>query len=49
MCLGNICPICGARIDDVDNVGKKYCSQSCEDVAIKEYRRFLMAQRRTVL
>ena len=32
-----------------DNVGKKYCSQSCEDVAIKEYRRFLMAQRRTVL
>jgi hypothetical protein len=49
VCLGNICPICGARIDDVDNVGKKYCSQSCEDVAIKEYRRFLMAQRRTVL
>ena len=47
--LGNICPICGARIDDVDNVGKKYCSQGCEDVAIKEYRRLLMAQRRTVL
>lgn len=49
MYLGNICPICGARIDDVDNVGKKYCSQNCEDIAIKEYRRFLMAQRRTVL
>ena len=47
--LGNICPICGARIDTVDNVGKKYCSQECEDVAIKEYRRFLMAQRRTLL
>lgn len=37
--LGNICPICGHRINDVDGVGKKYCSQNCENIAIKEYKR----------
>ena len=47
--LGDICPICGSRISHVDSVGKRYCSQECEDVAIKEYRRTLMAERRTVL
>lgn len=39
--LGTICPICGSRIDVVDNIGKKYCSQKCENVAIKEYKRSL--------
>lgn len=37
--MGNICPICGARIEDVDNVEKKYCSQECADVAKREYWR----------
>ena len=37
--LGSICPICGHRINDVDGVGKKYCSQNCEDIAIREYKR----------
>lgn len=41
MNLGTICPICGSRIDVVDNIGKKYCSQECENVAIKEYKRSL--------
>lgn len=39
--LGYICPICGARISNVDSVGKKYCSQACEDIAMKEYKRLL--------
>lgn len=39
--LGYICPICGARISNVDSVGKKYCSQVCEDIAMKEYKRLL--------
>ena len=39
--LGNICPICGHRINVVDGVGKKYCSQDCENVAIREYKRSL--------
>ena len=37
--LGDICPICGHRIDPIDSVGKKYCSQNCEDIAIREYKR----------
>lgn len=47
--LGDICPICGARISSVDSVGKKYCSQECENIAFKEYKRNLMKSARTVL
>ena len=43
--LGYICPICGARISNVDSVGKKYCSQACEDIATKEYKRLLFKKR----
>jgi hypothetical protein len=45
--LGAICPICGKRIEEVDNVEKKYCSQECADVAKREYYKELMRQRRT--
>ena len=40
--FGNICPICGARIEDVDYVEKKYCSEECAHVARKEYKRMFM-------
>ena len=40
--LGNVCPICGARIEDVDNVEKKYCSEECAKIARREYKRLFM-------
>lgn len=40
--LGSICPICGARIDDVDSVSNKYCSEECYTVARREYKRNFM-------
>ena len=40
--LGNICPICGSRIDDVDYVEKKYCCEECSTIARREYKRDFM-------
>ena len=42
MFLGRICPICGARISDVDYVNKKYCSEECSTIARREYKKMFM-------
>ena len=43
--MGKICPICGARIDDVDYVEKKYCSEECAVIARREYKKMFMRKR----
>lgn len=42
MYMNKICPICGRRIDAVDYVEKKYCSEECATIARREYKRMFM-------
>ena len=46
MYMNKICPICGRRIDAVDYVEKKYCSEECATIARREYKRMFTKRER---